>query len=184
MNIKKIILISVLFCFAKIFCQGQSYYDAEVYNTSENLPENANKNNYLTSPGYMMHNGKEMPTVIAVQNGASYLVTNGFFNGTKKMISEEEIKLKLNHIVSSNFNYLKSIILISDNKPFLITIYKNEKLNDEEKIIIQLKEENNFLIIDGLPIKKTTINGKTKIKVCQTIVSHLNDYVGHLTLLR
>ena len=57
-------------------------------------------------------------------------------------------------------------------------------VKSKETIIIPLVEENNYLKMQGTPVKQITVGGKTHVIVYELIETKVNDYVGHLALLK
>ena len=79
---------------------------------------------------------------------------------------------------------ISSTISVKDYKPYLIANFENTTLKSKETIIIPLVEENNYLKMQGTPVKQTTKRGKTTAIAYDFIETKLNDYVGHLALLK
>ena len=180
---KKLIYTQLIFLFSILTCFSQGEVDFEGF-TIKTQEEQKLKNNYVSSPGTMMHNGKEMPTVIVLVDGKSYTVSDGFINGNKKMLNSDEVESRLSQFSSSDFNYVNSTILITNQKPYLVALFKNDKKKIKETLIIPLVEENNFLKLEGNPIKRTTVLGKSIIKVYPPIKIFENEFVGNLALMK
>ena len=151
-------------------------------NVTSSKPATAKKQE--SKPGFMNYNGVEYPVVIVLNEGKSYTISDGFFNGNKKMYNESELELKLNQITKESNDYIISTIIVSNSKPFLVTLIKSENKKTKETIVIPLVEENNYLKMKGAPVKSITISGKTTIKVYGEIDTKTNEYVGHLILMK
>ncbi len=181
---KKTTLLSVILLFISVIVFSQSSMDYDETDYKYDKSEKKNETNLEISPGLMIYNGKEMSTVIVVDNGKSYAITDGVLNGSKKLMSNQEVEEKLSTLATANFKYSNSLILISDSKPYFIAIFKNNIKKTKETIIIPLVEENNYLKLNGFPVKKETVLGKTVIKILPEIKIFGTEYVGHLALLK
>ncbi len=181
---KKIAIITVLSFIISSLCYSQSEMDYDENDYKIDKKEKKSDSNLDINPGFVVYNGKEMPTVIVVDNGKSYAITDGVINGTKKLMSSSEVENKLSSLASTNFIYSNSLILVSDSKPYLIAIFKNNLKKTKETIIIPLVEENNYLKLNGFPVKKETVLGKTVIKIMPEIKIYGSEYVGHLALFK
>ncbi len=134
--------------------------------------------------GFMISHDKIIPMVIILDNSMTYNVSEGIFNGEKKLLNQNEIAIKLQNMVTATFNIISSTIVVNNYKPFLIVQFENKKSKGKETIIVPLMEENNYLKMQGTPVKQSTIAGKTSVIVYDVIETKLNDYVGHLALLK
>ena len=163
-----------------IFAQPQSNEMDGIQTSKEIL-----KNNYITKPGFMMHNGQELPVVMVVNDNKTYSISDGALNGSKKLLNLNELEAKFYDITKEGSNlYSNSMILISDLKPYLITIIKNDFNNAIETLVVPLVEENNYLKMQGMPYKRTVVSGKTVIKFYPIIETKTTDYVCHIALMK
>lgn len=181
---KKTTLLTVLLLFISLFIFSQSSMDYDESDYKNDKVEKKTNTNLETNSGLMIYNGKEMSTVIVVDNGKTYAITDGVLNGSKKLMSNNEVEEKLSSLATTNFKYSNSLILVSDSKPYFIAIFKNDIKKTKETIIIPLVEENNYLKLNGYPVKKETVLGKTIIKILPEIKVFGTEYVGHLALLK
>ena len=181
---KKIILLFLIFIFNSSFVFSQSTMDYDETDYKIDKKEKKVEPNSEINTGLIIHKGREMSTVIVVDNGKSYVITDGVLNGSKKLMNNDEVESKLSSLATKNFKYSNSLILISDSKPYFIAIFKNDIKKAKETIIIPLVEENNYLKLSGYPVKKETILGKTVIKILPEIKVMGTEYVGHLALLK
>lgn len=140
--------------------------------------------NIAAKPGFRIYNGVEYPVVIIINEGKSYTISDGIFNGEKKLFDLKELEKKLNSITNETNTYSNCMILVSNSKPYLVAVIKNESKKTKETIIIQLAEENNYLKMKGCPVKKVTILGKTTIKIYSELENSPSEYVGHLILMK
>lgn len=164
-----------------LFSQPVMNYDDE-YELKKVL-EAPNKTRHCPE-GFMISNDKMIPLAIVLDNSMTFTVTEGIFNGEKKLLNEREISNKLKTMISAKSKMTSSTIAVNHYKPYLIAQFENSIYKSKETIIIPLQEENNYLKMQGKPVKKTTIGRKTTVIVYELIETKLNDYVGHLALLK
>ena len=173
-------IIGVFFLTISIFGQPQSNEIEGIQTRKEIL-----KNNYITKPGFMMHNGEELPVVLVLDNNKTYTISDGELNGNKMLLNTSELEAKFLNITKEGTNqYSNSMILISDLKPYLITVIKNDFNNAVDTLVVPLIEENNYLKMQGLPYKRTVVSGKTIIKFYPIIDTKTTDYVCHIALMK
>jgi hypothetical protein len=96
----------------------------------------------------------------------------------------EEIANRLITFTNNNVSILSATILITNYKPYLVANYTCTSSLNKLKMIIPLVEENNYLKMQGVPIKQTNNMGKIKLTSCDLIETKINEYVGHVALLK
>lgn len=134
--------------------------------------------------GFVISNDKVVPMVIVLDNKMTFTVSEGIFNGEKKLLNIDEINAKLQAMISTKSILKAASIMVNNYKPYLIAQYENATSKSKETLIIPLAEENNYLKMQGTPVKRITAAGKTHVIVYELIETKVNDYVGHLALLK
>ena len=134
--------------------------------------------------GFAIVNDKVVPMVIVLDNKMTFTVSEGIFIGEKKLLNQNEISTKLQSMISAKSKLIATTILVNNYKPYLISHYENTISKSKETIIIPLVEENNYLKMQGTPVKQITVGGKKHVIVYEIIETKVNDYVGHLALLK
>ena len=134
--------------------------------------------------GFILSKGKLLQKAIVLNNTMAYKISDGFFNNQKKLMTLEEIAEKLITFTSSGYSISSATIVMMNYKPYLVANYTGTIKLNKIKIIIPLVEENNYLKMQGTPTKQLTIVGKTKIILYDLIETKINEYVGHVALLK
>ena len=164
-----------------LFAQPKMDYDDDYeVNSTLKTPE---KVPYCPD-GFILSNGKLLQKAIVLNNTMAYKIGDGFFNNEKKLMTLEEIADKLVTFTNSGCSILSATIVIMNYKPYLVANYAGTLKVNKIKIIIPLVEENNYLKMQGTPTKQSTIVGKTKIILYDLIETKINEYVGHVALLK
>lgn len=179
---KNSIRLTVLFLISyNLFAQPKMDYDDD-YQVKLTLTK-LEKTPYCPE-GFILSNGKLLPQAIVLNNTMAYKISDGYFNNEKKMMTLEEIANRLMTFTNNNVTILSATILITNYKPYLVANYTCTSSENKLKMIVPLIEENNYLKMQGKPTKQTNNMGKIKVTSCDLIETKINEYVGHVALLK